>query len=34
MSEVTQDSDQDFNSDDYNSFYYTSDKQIRKLDDK
>ena len=34
MSEMTQDSDQDFNSDDYNSFYYTSDKQIRKLDDK
>ena len=34
MSDITQDSDQDFNSDDYNSFYYTSDKQIRKLDDK
>lgn len=34
MSKIIQDSDQDFNSDDYNSFYYTSDKQIRKLDDK
>lgn len=32
-SETKNDSDLDFNSDDFNGFYYTSEKSIRRMDD-